>query len=100
MATLDQDDFNRIAKVVDRNVLDAPCGSYGSFSQMMTLTADNVRLLVERTNPVRRGAPEGNVEIPQEIADSKTLGLQNKAKLTELEAKVDRILTILEAQRG
>lgn len=94
---LNQEDFNGIARVVDRNVLDAPCGSYGSFSKMMTLTADNVRLLVERTNPVRRGAPEGNVEIPQEIADGKTLGLQNKAKLAELEAKVDKLSAGVEA---
>lgn len=88
MATLDQDDLNSIAGVVDRNVLDAPCGSYGSFSKMMTLTADNVRLLVERTRAVRRGAPEGDVEALQELADSKSLGLENKAALADLRAQV------------
>lgn len=97
---LNQEDFNGIARTVDRNVLGASAGSYGSFFDMQRITADNVRKLVERTNPVRRGAPEGDVEIPQEIADSKTLGLQNKAKLAELETKVDRVLAILEAQRG
>ena len=85
---ISQDGLNQIAKVVDRNVLDAPCGSYGSFSQMMTLTADNVRLLVERTRAVRRGAPEGDVEALQELADSKSLGLENKAALADLRAQV------------
>ena len=95
MATLDQDDFNGIAKVVDRNILDAPCGGYGSFSKMMTLTADNVRLLVERTRPVRRGAPEGDVEAIQELADSKSLGLENKAALTDLKAQVAELSTMV-----
>ena len=94
---LNQEDFNGIARTVDRNVLGASAGSYGSFFDMQRITADNVRKLVERTNPVRRGAPEGNVEIPQEIADSKTLGIQNKAKLAELEAKVDKLTSGMEA---
>ncbi len=94
---LNQEDFNGIARTVDRNVLGASAGSYGSFFDMQRITADNVRKLVERTNPVRRGAPEGNVEIPQEIADSKTLGIQNKAKLAEVETKVDKLSAGVEA---
>ena len=97
---LNQEDFNGIARVVDRNVLDAPCGSYGSFSQMMTLTADNVRKLLERTQPVRRGAPEGDVAMIQEIADAKSLSRANSVQLAELDGKVNRILEMLEAQRG
>ena len=92
---LNQEDFNGIARTVDRNVLGASAGSYGSFFDMQRITADNVRKLVERTNPVRRGAPEGNVEIPQEIADSKTLGLENKAALADLRAQVTELSTMV-----
>ena len=97
---LNQEDFNGIARTVDRNVLGASAGSYGSFFDMQRITADNVRKLVERTGPVRRGAPEGDVAMIQEIADAKSLSRANSAQLVELSGKVDRILEMLEAQRG
>lgn len=97
---LNQEDFNGIARTVDRNVLGASAGSYGTFFEMERATADNVRKLLERTEAVRRGAPEGDVAMIQEIADAKTLGQSNQAKLADLETKVGRILEMLEAQRG
>lgn len=97
---LNQEDFNGIARTVDRNVLGASAGSYGSFFDMQRITADNVRKLVERTGPVRRGAPEGDVAMIQEIADAKSLSRANSTQLVELSGKVDRILEMLEAQRG
>lgn len=97
---LNQEDFNGIARTVDRNVLGAAAGSYGSFFDMQRITADNVRKLVERTQPVRRGAPEGDVAMIQEIADAKSLSRANSTQLVELSGKVDRILEMLEAQRG
>lgn len=97
---LNQEDFNGIARTVDRNVLGASAGSYGSFFDMQRITADNVRKLVERTGPVRRGAPEGDVAMIQEIADAKSLSRANSTQLVELSSKVDRILEMLEAQRG
>lgn len=96
---LNQEDFNGIARTVDRNVLGASAGSYGTFFEMERATADNVRKLLERTEAVRRGAPEGDVAMIQEIADAKSLGRANSAQLAELETKVDRVLAILEAQR-
>lgn len=97
---LNQEDFNGIARTVDRNVLGASAGSYGSFFDMQRITADNVRKLVERTGPVHRGAPEGDVAMIQEIADAKSLSRANSTQLVELSGKVDRILEMLEAQRG
>ena len=97
---LNQEDFNGIARTVDRNVLGASAGSYGTFFEMERATADNVRRLLERTEAVRRGAPEGDVAMIQEIADAKSLGRANSAQLVELSGKVDRILEMLEAQRG
>jgi hypothetical protein len=97
---LNQEDFNGIARTVDRNVLGASAGSYGTFFEMERATADNVRKLLGRTEAVRRGAPEGDVAMIQEIADAKSLGRANSAQLAELSGKVDRILEMLEAQRG
>ena len=97
---LNQEDLNGIARTVDRNVLGASAGSYGTFFEMERATADNVRKLLERTEAVRRGAPEGDVAMIQEIADAKSLGRANSAQLVELSGKVDRILEMLEAQRG
>lgn len=97
---ISQDGLNQIARTMDRNILGAPAGSYGSYFDMQRITADNVRKLVERTNPVRRGAPEGDVAMIQEIADAKSLSRANSAQLVELSGKVDRILEMLEAQRG
>ncbi len=97
---ISQDGLNQIARTVDRNVLGAAAGSYGSFFDMQRITADNVRKLLERTQPVRRGAPEGDVAMIQEIADAKSLSRANSAQLAELDGKVNRILEMLEAQRG
>lgn len=97
---ISQDGLNQIARTVDRNVLGASAGSYGSFFDMQRITADNVRKLLERTQPVRRGAPEGDVAMIQEIADAKSLSRANSTQLAELDGKVNRILEMLEAQRG
>ena len=97
---ISQEGLNQIAGTVDRNVLGASAGSYGTFFEMERATADNVRKLLERTEAVRRGAPEGDVAMIQEIADAKSLGRANSAQLVELSGKVDRILEMLEAQRG
>ena len=48
----------------------------------------------------KRADENGNISLRQEIADTKTLALDNDARVKALDAKVDQILGLLEAQRG
>lgn len=48
----------------------------------------------------KKADENGNISLRQEIADTKTLALSHDTQLTRLEEKVDRLVTLLEAQRG
>lgn len=48
----------------------------------------------------KRADENGNISLRQEIADTKTLALDNDARVKALDAKLDQILGLLEAQRG
>ena len=52
------------------------------------------------TRPNDPKAVNGQVSLRQELADDKSIGIENQARLNQLEAKVDQILGLLEAQRG
>ena len=52
------------------------------------------------TRPTDRKAVDGQVSLRQEVADAKSIGIESQARLDQLEAKVDQILGLLEAQRG
>ena len=100
---LTQDDLTKIAQVIDRNVLGAAAGSYGSVYQMLRTAADGVGTLNARTAPVRRGGhgdPNEYVAINQEIADAKTLAMGTQQRLDTIEAQVAKILELLTPDRA
>lgn len=58
------------------------------------------RQTADITRPNDPKAVNGQVSLRQELADGKSIGIENQARLNQLEAKVDQILGLLETQRG
>ena len=105
MATLDQDDFNGIAKTMNHNFWEATLGSDGTFATAFRDLLSNVRSIKASTADIRRGAPDPEwTPLNQELAwvrdetrATKAQVKEQEGKLVSLEAKVDKITSGLEA---
>ena len=105
MATLDQDDFNGIAKTMNHNFWEATLGSDGTFATAFRDLLSNVRSIKASTADIRRGAPDPEwTPLNQELAwvrdetrATKAQVKEQEVKLASLETKVDKIATGLEA---
>lgn len=105
MATLDQDDFNGIAKTMNHNFWQATLGSDGTFATAFRDLLSNVRSIKASTADIRRGAPDPEwTPLNQELAwvrdetrATKAQVKEQETKLVELDSKVDKIATGLEA---
>lgn len=102
-------EFNRIASTTwgaqFGDASDTAKGRLGTAATRADAAASWAYGAMTQTLPIHRpddpaADSNGDVSLRQEIADSKTLGLENRAKLIHLEGKVDQILGLLEAQRG
>lgn len=105
VATLDQDDFNGIAKTMNHNFWQATLGSDGTFAAAFRDLLSNVRSIKASTADIRRGAPDPEwTPLNQELAwvrdETRVIKAQTKAqeaKLAELEGKVDKLSAGVEA---
>lgn len=87
---MNEETANRIAAIVDNSVWATYIPNAGRFDQVVSDLAMRVRELSQDLADVRRGAPEGNVPLNQEVADTKT-------KVRELEGKIDKLADGVEA---
>ena len=95
---MDQDTKNEMAGVVDHSVWDTFIPKHGKFAKAFEDLADRVKELSQDLGDIRRGAPDPEYRpVNQEVADSVTLGRENRAKLVELEDKVDKLSAGVEA---
>lgn len=95
---MDQDTKNEMAGVVDHSVWDTFIPKHGKFAKAFEDLADRVKELSQDLGDIRRGAPDPEYRpVNQEVADSVTLGRENRAKLVELEDKVDKLGAGVEA---
>lgn len=102
-------EFNRIASTTwgaqFGDASDTAKGRLGTAATRADAAASWAYGAMTQTLPIHRpddpnADANGDVSIRQEIADAKTLGQANQAAIKELNDKIDRVLTALEAQRG
>ena len=97
--------LNQFAGVVDHNVWEASLGSDGTFHTAFRGLLSDVRDIKASTRDIRRGSPDPEWNpLNQEVADAKTYARaadtrlkEQEAKLAEVETKVDKLASGLEA---
>ena len=102
---MDQDTKNEMAGVVDHSVWDTFIPKHGKFAKAFEDLADRVKELSQDLGDIRRGAPDPEwTPLNQELAwvrdetrATKAQVKEQDAKLVELDSKVDKIATGLEA---
>ena len=91
---MNQETKNELAAIRD-GILATHLPGCGTLKEAIIDTTIRVRELSQDLADVRRGAPEGNVPVNQEIADAKTGIRALTAKVDALEGKLDAILKAL-----
>ena len=95
---LNENTKNEMAGIVDHAIWDTHIPNHGSFAEAFEALANRVKELSRDLSDIRRGAPDPEYRpVNQEVADSVTLGRENRAKLVELEDKVDKLSAGVEA---
>lgn len=97
--------LNQFAGVVDHNVWEASLGSDGTFHTAFRGLLSDVRDIKASTRDIRRGSPDPEWNpLNQEVADAKTYARaadtrlkEQEAKLAEVETKVDKLASGMEA---
>lgn len=98
---LTQDDLNKIAATLDRNLWGAHIPNAGTFAEAIGDLAVRSRAIAQATSDVRRGGADPDwVPINQEIADTKTAVRGLRIDLDELKAAVSKILDLLTPDRA
>lgn len=94
---MNQDTKNELAKIRD-GILTTHLPGCGTLKEAIIDTTVRVRKLAQDLADIRRGAPDPEYRpVNQEVADSVTLGRENRDRLTELEGKVDKLAAGVEA---
>lgn len=93
---MNEETAGRIAAIVDRSVWSTYIPGAGRFDEVVSDLAMRVRELSQDLADVRRGDPEGNVPLNQEVADIKTKSRELEAKIDRLSAGVEAILARLD----